>query len=413
MIDPCNQEAKPLLSLKEALERISAAIQPVDGTEKVVLKKALGRVSAQSIQSRIDIPHDRNAAMDGYGLSSKDITPHAFTLQLAGTSWAGHPFQGPLLPGQCIRIFTGAVLPEQADSVVMQEQVQSEGQSIHFPAGTQACQYVRAVGEDINRGDYLLSSPKKLTPIDLGLLASAGIHEIAVKRAVKVAFFSTGDELAAIGQNLKKGQIYDSNRYILAGLLTDPCYRISDLGVIPDNKQELQDRFRQAAEDYDAVITTGGASVGEADFIHEILTSCGQVNFWKIAMKPGKPLAFGKIGNCYFFGLPGNPVSVVATYQQIVDPALIQLAGAPARQALRLRASCTSALKKTPGRQEFQRGILRQNDNGEFLVTSSGKQGSHILGTTSQANCYIVLPADCTGIKAGETVMVEPFSLFI
>jgi len=413
MIDACSQEAKPLLSLEEALEQINAAVQPVIGTEILALKDALGRILAQSIHSGIDIPHDRNAAMDGYALSSKDIGSDAFELELAGTSWAGRPFEGNLLPGQCIRIFTGAVLPEQADSVVMQERVKSDGQTVHFSAGTQAYQNIRAIGEDVSRGDCLLASPKKLTPTDLGLLASAGIDEIAVKRTLRIAFLSTGDELTALGQPLKPGQIYDSNRYILSGLLVDPCYHIADLGVIPDNKEKLQDSFRQAAEDYDVIITTGGASVGEADFIQETLASCGQVNFWKIAMKPGKPLAFGKIGNCYFFGLPGNPVAVVATFQQIVAPALKRLAGAPTTQALRLRATSTSTLKKAPGRQEFQRGILAQDNNGGFLVTSSGKQGSHMLSSISQANCYIVLPAACTGIQAGETVIVEPFSLFI
>jgi len=413
MIDLCNLEAKPLLSINEALKKINTAVKPVTGTEKVVLKNALGRVTAQPIYSGINIPHDRNSAMDGYALSSHDIRPDAFTLHLAGTSWAGQPFQDHLLPGQCVRIFTGAVLPEQADSVVMQEQVKSDGPTVNFPANTQAHQYVRAIGEDIGKGDCLLSSPKKLTAIDLGLLASAGIYDITVKRSVRIAFFSTGNELTSIGLALKPGQIYDSNRYIITGLLADACYRTADLGVIPDNKQKLQDSFIQAAENYDVIITTGGASVGEADFVKEILASCGQVNFWKIAMKPGKPLAFGKIDNCYFFGLPGNPVSVIATLQQIVAPALQQLAGAPATKPLRLQAICTCTLKKAPGRQEFQRGILTQDDSGEFLVTSSGKQDSHILSSISQANCYIVLTAACTGIQTGETVTVEPFSLFI
>lgn len=413
MIDACCQEPEPLLSIDEALEKINAAIDPVMGTENVILIKALGRITAQPICSAINIPLDRNAAMDGYALSSHDIKSEAFTLHLAGTSWAGQPFQEPMLPGQCVRIFTGAVLPDQADSVVMQEQIQSDGPIIHFPANTQAHQYVRAIGEDIGQGDCLLSSPKQLTASDLGLLASAGIYDLTVKRCVRIAFFSTGDELTAIGNALKPGQIYDSNRYIMNGLLADACYRIADLGVIPDNRQKLHESLIQAAANYDVIITTGGASVGEADFVHEILSCCGQVNFWKIAMKPGKPLAFGNIGQSYFFGLPGNPVSVIATFQQIVAPALQKLAGAPATKPLRLRAVCTSTLRKAPGRQEFQRGILTQDDNGEFLVSSSGKQDSHILSSISQANCYIVLAAACTGIQAGETVTVEPFSRFI
>lgn len=408
MIDLCSREAASLLSIDAALERIKAVIQPVAGSEKVVLKNALGRVLSESVYSPINIPHDRNAAMDGYAFSGTDINPEQpFTLSLAGTSWAGRPFKGHLQPGQCIRIFTGAVLPAQADSVIMQEQVQADGQAIHFPANTLSRQYIREIGEDIKQGGLLYAAPKKLNAIDLGLLASAGIYELSVKRPVKIAFFSTGDELTALGQPLEAGEIYDSNRYILSGLLTDAGHCVTDMGVIADNKQLLEDSFITAAKNHDVIITTGGASVGEADYVKEILARCGEVNFWKIAIKPGKPLAFGKIGSCYFFGLPGNPVSVIVTYQHIVTPALKQLSGAPDSKSLQLTATCTTALKKAPGRQEYQRGILTQNDNGEFFVASSGKQGSHILSSISRANCYIVLPAECKGIQAGDKVRVE------
>lgn len=414
MIDSCSQEANPLLSLEQALERIKEAINPVAGSEKVILKNALGRILSQSIYSPVNIPPDRNAAMDGYAVSSTDIDrKHPFTLSLAGVSWAGKPFQGQLQPGQCVRIFTGAVIPAQADSVIMQEQVQANGQTIHFPANTPAGQNLRAAGEDINQGALLCAHPKKLTASDLGLLASAGIYDISVTRQLKIAFFSTGDELTQIGQALESGKIYDSNRYSLSGLLADPNYNAIDLGVIADNKQLLENKFIEASRNYDVIITTGGASVGEADYIKEILERCGQVNFWKVAIKPGKPLAFGKIGSCCFFGLPGNPVAVITTFQQMVAPALKQLCGAPASKSLQLTATCTTMLKKAPGRQEFQRGILTQTDNGEFFVASSGKQGSHILSSISRANCYIVLPVECNGVQVGETVSVEPFSVFI
>ncbi len=414
MIDACSREAKQLLSLKEALERIKAAIHPVGGTEKVMLKNALGRVLAEPVYSPISIPHDRNAAMDGYAFASSDMTQkQAFTLSLVGTSWAGRPFQGQLKPGQCVRIFTGAVVPEGADSVIMQEHVQVQEQNIHFPEDTKAHQNIREVGEDIKQGGLLCAHPKLLTAVDLGLLASAGIGNVTVRRLIKIAFFSTGDELTSLGQPLESGKIYDSNRYTLNGLLADACCSVVDLGVIPDDKQKLEDSLIEASKNYDVIITTGGASVGEADYVKEILESCGEVNFWKIAIKPGKPLAFGKIGQCYFFGLPGNPVAVIATFQQIVTPALKQLSGAPYSKPLQLTATCTSAIKKAPGRQEFQRGILTQDDNGEFFVASSGKQGSHILSSMSQANCYIVLPSECKGMQVGEKVTVEPFSLFI
>jgi len=414
MIDACSLESKPLLSIDDALERIKAAAHPVCGTEKLTLTDALGRVLAESVYSPINIPHDRNSAMDGYAFASRDrVDGQAFTLSLAGTSWAGRPFAGALQPGQCVRIFTGAVVPNEADSVVMQEQVQIQQQSICFPADTRALQNIREVGEDVKQGACLIAQSKKLTAVDLGLLASAGVGEVTVKRRLKIAYFSTGDELAALGQPLEPGKIYDSNRAMLGGLLADPDYSVVDLGVIPDNKQLLEESFIEASKNHDVIITTGGASVGEADYVKEILQSCGEVNFWKIAIKPGKPLAFGKIGECYFFGLPGNPVAVVVTFQQIVAPALRQLSGAPPSKPLRFTATCTTALKKSPGRQEFLRGILSQDAHGEFFVASAGRQGSNILSSMSQSGCYIVLPKECDGVQPGDKVTVEPFSLLI
>jgi molybdopterin molybdotransferase len=408
MIDLCSQEPSPLLSVEAALTKIKAALQPVAESEKVFLKNALGRVLSQSVYSPINIPYDRNSAMDGYAFSSSDADhEQPFSLSLAGTSWAGRPFQGKLLPGQCIRIFTGAVLPGEADSVIMQEQVLVKGQTVHFLANTRLRQNIREVGEDICQNSLLCAGPKKLNAIDLGLLASAGIDELVVTRLVKVAFFSTGDELTALGLPLASGKIYDSNRYILSGLLADPSYCVTDMGVIADNKQLLEERFIDAAKNHDVVITTGGASVGEADYVKEILDRCGEVSFWKIAIKPGKPLAFGKIGACHFFGLPGNPVAVIVTFQHLVAPALKQLSGAPDSKPWQLTAICTTPLKKAPGRQEYQRGILIQDQHGQFFVASSGQQGSNILSSMSRANCYIVLPTECQGVEAGEKVMVE------
>ena len=408
MIDLCNQEPVPLLSIDAALERIKAAICPITESETVVLKNALGRVLSESLYSPINIPYEKNAAMDGYAFSSQDINhEQPFTLTLTGTSWAGRPFEGHLQTGQCIRIFTGAVLPHQTDSVVMQEHVHTEGDAIHFSAGTPAGQHIREVGEDIKQGGLLCSHSKKLTATDLGLLASAGIYELAVKRPVKIAFFSTGDELTTLGQPLASGKIYDSNRYLLSGLLTDVCYSVTDFGVIADNKQMLEDSFISAAKIYDVIITTGGASVGDADYVKEILDRCGDVNFWKIAIKPGKPLAFGKIGSCYFLGLPGNPVAVIVSFQFIVAPALKQISGVPDLKRLQITATCTTSLKKSLGRQEYQRGILSQDKNGDFFVGSSGKQGSNILSSMSRANCYMILPAECTNVQAGDKVKVE------
>jgi molybdopterin molybdotransferase len=414
MTDPCSLGPKPLLSVEEALVRIKSAVQPVTANERIALKQALGRVLSEDVISPINIPYDRNSAMDGYALSNKDIdSNHPFTLTLAGTSWAGKPFQGSLKAGQCVRIFTGAVIPDGADTVVIQEQVNADGETITFPANTAAYQNIREAGEDIKQGGLLCPAHKKLTPADLGLLAAGGIVNVAVNRKLNIAFFSTGDELVGLGQPLESGKIYDSNRYALAGLLSDPCYNVVDKGAIPDDKQLLEESLRQAAESYDAIVTTGGASVGDADYIKEILESCGEINFWKIAIKPGKPLAFGKIAQCYFFGLPGNPVSVMVTFQQIVAPALRQLSGMMENKPLRLLATCTTALKKAPGRQEFQRGILTQAADGNFFVASTGSQGSNIISSMSRSNCYIILSTKCKGVSGGEQVWVEPFSVFL
>ncbi len=283
---------------------------------------------------------------------------------------------------------------------------------IQCPANTQANQNVRHVGEDVKQEDCLVSVPEKLSAVDLDLLASAGLYEVRVKRKIRIAFFSTGDELRAIGKPLAEGQIYDSNRHLLSALLNDPCYEVTDLGVIVDDKVLIQKSLMTASSIHDVIISTGGASVGDADYIKQILDEIGQVNFWKLAIKPGKPLAFGRIQQCYFFGLPGHPVSVLATYQQIVTPALRQLTGIRNHIPLRIKALCKSRLYKQAGRQEFQRGVLSQSCSGEFEVITSGKQGSNILSASSRENCYIVLPREQANVEIGEQVLVEPFSFF-
>ncbi|MBE0436794.1 MAG: molybdopterin molybdotransferase MoeA [Methylomicrobium sp.] len=414
MIDACIQTEDSLLTLEETLTRIESSIEPIIDAEKVNLHDALGRVLAESVMSPIDLPYHNNASMDGYTLASSDINPdHPFSLNLIGTSWAGQPYDGSILPGQCVRIFTGGVVPEALDTVVMQEHVQRIGEIVHFPAKVQALQHVRIAGEDIAKNALLITAPKRLSAIDLGLLASAGIYQVNVKHKIKIAFLSTGDELTPIGQALAPGNIYDSNRYMLSALLKEEAFSTTDLGAVPDDKDRLESLLTAAAETHDAIITTGGASVGEADFIQEILDKIGQVELWKIAVKPGKPLAFGSIGNCRLFGLPGNPVSVVLAFQRIVIPGLRFMAGLSPEKPLQLTVICQESIKKSPGRLEFIRGILSQSDNGEHQVRSAGKQGSHILSSMSLANCFIVLPGDCKGIKKGDRVVVEPLSTWI
>jgi molybdopterin molybdotransferase len=408
MIDVCSQEKKPLMPLEQALKYLTETIKPVTEVEFVSLPKALGRQLAQPLYASTNLPYERNAAMDGYAFASELIQPENLMLTCIGTSWAGHPFVGQLGAGECIRIYTGAVVPEQADSVIMQEQVSVAGKQISLPPNPALQQNVRNAGEDVKQGDCLLQTPKKLSAYDLGLLASAGVDKVPVYRQIRIAYFSTGDELIPLDEPLQSGKIYDSNRYTLAALLVDPCYRALDFGVLPDNKQLILDKLA-AAREFDAIITSGGVSVGDADLVKDALTSCGQINFWKIAIKPGKPFAFGTIGNCHFFGLPGNPIAVITTYQQLVVPALNILAGGNAPSPLRLKATLTAPIKKSPGRQEFQRGLFNQDASGNLFVAAIGGQGSHMLGSMSKANCFIVLAADSSSLEAGCLVLIEPF----
>ena len=411
MTDLCHSNA--LISITQALENIASVLTALQGDEMLNLHSALGRVLSAECIAPIDLPAFPNSSMDGYAFNSADIQSAAFDLIQVGTSWAGRPFNAKLERGQCVRIFTGAVLPAGADSVIMQELVEVNNASIYFPANTEAQQHIRAVAEDVKQHDCLLAAGKQLSAIDLGLLAAAGIYEVRVKRKIRIAFFSTGDELRPVGSALTAGQIYDSNRYTLAALLNNPCHEVNDLGVIADDKALIQQSLVQAAQSNDVIITSGGASVGDADYIKQILDEIGQVDFWKLAIKPGKPLAFGRIQDCYFFGLPGNPISVIATYQQIVTPALRQLSGLSSTIPIRFKAICTSPLYKSPGRLEFQRGVLSQIALGEYTVSSAGKQGSNILSASSRANCYIILDREQGNVAPGTQVLVEPFNLFL
>lgn len=414
MIESCDLNIAGLQTLQAAQARIANSLKIISAQESISFQSALGRILSEDVFSQLNLPGDTNVSMDGYALNSQALAQgKPCSLHCCGTSWAGKPYSGVLQAGQCVRTFTGAVLPDGADTVVMQEQTQTQGQTVNFLAGIKARDNIRYAGEDIKEGDLLLPKGKKISTIDLGFIAAAGIYQIRVYRQLKIAYLSTGDELKAIGQTLQPGQLYDSNRYTLAGLLAEPNFSVIDLGRCGDDKQALKEILWNTSNHVDVLITTGGASVGAVDYIKQILDEIGQVNFWKIAMKPGKPLAFGKINEAWFFGLPGNPVSVIATFQQLVAPALQQLSGERQRKSLRLQAKCLDALKKIPGRQEFQRGILSQSDQGELQVQSAGKQGSHILKSASRSNCYIILAANCKGVNSGEWVEVEPLDRLI
>jgi molybdopterin molybdotransferase len=305
---------------------------------------------------------------------------------------------------------TGAVIPDGADTVIMQEQISREGDSIIVNPGHHKGDHVRCIGEDMRIGQTILQRGKLITPAELGLLASLGLAEVMVMRKIRVAFFSTGDELKSVGEALQEGQIYDSNRYTLYGMLNRLGVDIIDMGVIKDRREDVRQAFSDAAEIADAVLTSGGVSVGDADYVKETLEELGQVNFWRVAMKPGKPLAVGKINQAAFFGVPGNPVSAMATFYQFVQPALQKLMGMDTPFKTLLKVPCLSPLKKARGRLEYQRGVLDYNEEGELVVKTTGVQGSHILTSMSRANCFIILDADCSGIAVGDKVTVQPFA---
>ncbi len=398
------------MSLEQALEQILADISAIDAVETRPLMDSFGRVLAEAITSPLNVPPYQNSAMDGYAVRSADLPANGeTTLELIGASWAGDPFSGVVNERQCVRIMTGAKMPEGADTVIMQEDVQANEKQITIGDGHRAGQHVRHIGEDIREGDEVLHPGKLLKAAELGLLASLGIAEVKVYRPVKAAFFSTGDELRAVGETLEEGQIYDSNRYTIFGMLKGLGVEIHDLGVIRDKREEVEAAFRRAAELADIVFTSGGVSVGDADFVKETLEKLGSVNLWKIAMKPGKPLAFGRINKAYFFGLPGNPVSAMATFYQVALPALHKLMGRTPEVPLRLQLRCLDTLKKRPGRMDFQRGIL-DYEGDELVVRGVGAQGSHILSSMSRANCFIILPAEQGTLEAGSRVDVQPFS---
>ncbi len=398
------------VTIEQARERIQQFLIPPGQQETVALHAALQRTLAGDVLSPMNVPPHDYSAMDGYALRHADLGQGTTTLKMVGSSYAGHPFNGTVSANECVRIMTGALMPQGCDSVVMQEQVKVDGDTISVGSDLQRGQNIRRAGEDVQRGTVVLQRGQLIRPADMGLLASLGFSEITVYRKLRVAIFSTGDELQQPGLPLAVGQIYDSNRYSLLGLLSElGGVEILDKGNVRDDRASLKTALLDAAAQADVIITSGGVSVGEADYIKQLLAEIGQVVFWKIAMKPGRPLAYGKIGACHFFGLPGNPVAVVVTFQQFVRNALKTLMGQAVQPGLTLTAICISPIRKVPGRTEFQRGIVTQTDKGGWQVRTTGEQGSGILSSISKANCFIVLPSEQGNVAAGENVEIQLF----
>ena len=401
------------LPVDRARALIRTFLTPVTATERLHIRNALSRVLAEDVVSPHDVPGHDNSAMDGYAVRFEDLAPDGeTTLKRIGESFAGKPSTASVGPGECVRIFTGAVMPKGADTVVMQERASEDAGRVHIAAGaaSKLGQNRRFAGEDLKRGQSVFRAGQLVHPAELGMLASLGIGEVTVYRKLRVAYFSTGDELKSIGTPLAAGEIYDSNRYTLHGMLTRLACDTLDMGVVPDVPEALERAFASAAACADVVITSGGVSVGEADFVKQLMDKLGEVVFWKIAMKPGRPLAYGRLGDAHFFGLPGNPVSVMVTFYEFVQDALRILQGCRDVAPLpTFRVPLAAPIRKVPGRTEFQRGILAPDGNGGYTVRTTGDQGSGILSSMSQANCFIVLSADTGNVAAGESVDVQLF----
>jgi molybdopterin molybdotransferase len=408
-------EAPSTLTVAAARAAILEQITPIRTTLKLSLRDALNSVLAEEIISPIDVPGHTNSAMDGFALAGSDL-PDADhrDFNLIGTAVAGAPFDRPCAEGECIRIMTGAPMPAGTDTVVMQEQTQLiEQHQVRIGSGHRPGQNVRQAGEDIARGSVVLNPGRRLIPADLGILASLGFAEVSVRRRPRVAFFSTGDELRSIGEPLAPGDVYDSNRYSLYGMLKKADVDLLDMGVVRDDPEALKQAFDLADQAADIVVTSGGVSVGEADYTKAILQQLGDMQFWKIAMKPGRPLAFGRLGNSHFFGLPGNPVAVMVTFYQFVLPALHYLATGTPYRPFTLQALSAHAIRKKPGRFEFVRGLMQQSEDGSYRVDPVGRQGSGILTSMSRGNCFILLPEDCEGVAGGDAVTVQPFEALL
>ena len=403
--DPsCTDDYDPnAMSVTQARAFIQQFLTPVIETEKVTTMQALGRVLATDIISPSNVPNHNNSAMDGFAFK---FSANLKTLNIIGTAFAGKAFAGAVKAGECVKIMTGAMIPEGADTVMMQERIAVKSDRITLLDEPKLGANVRQAGEDLKLGQTVLAKGHVLKPADLGLIASLGMGEINVYRKLKVAFFSTGDELVSVGKNLAEGQIYDSNRYTLFGMLSRLGVVISDLGVVPDKPEKLEATLLKAASEHDVVITSGGVSVGEADYMKSLLAKHGQVLFWKINMKPGRPLAYGKVGTSHYFGLPGNPVSAMVTFYQFVREALICLMGSTAKPLPMFQVECVEPIKKATGRTEFQRGILFE-DAGAWKVKPLPNQGSGVLSSMSAANCFIVLDDSIGNCEVGKMVSVQ------
>jgi molybdopterin molybdotransferase len=407
MIASCDTPG--LLPIFQALKAMLSNISPLKDSQSLPLLEAYSRVLASDVVSPIQVPPADNSAMDGYAMRAEDLVS-TDTLELIGVSMAGTPFNGEVNKGQCVRITTGAIVPKGANAVLMQENTQVDNQGVRFLEQVSKGNSIRRAGEDIECGELVLQKGLRLQGAHLSLLASVGIAEVEVVRPITVGLIATGDELTPPGQPLAPGGIYESNRYALHAILSRLGAQVIDFGIVKDDKPSLRQAFKNADCQCDLVISSGGVSVGDADFVKDILDEMGQINFWKVAIKPGKPFAFGKLSKAWFCGLPGNPVSSYVTFQQLVVPVLQKLAGEQATEAEYFVAQAATAIHKRPGRADYQRGIYYRDEAGTLWVKPNGKQGSGIMSSIAHANCYIVLAQDHGDIALGQHVKIQPMN---
>jgi len=404
------------LSVNKAQEFIQHLVQtlPAIALEELPLMQALGRIVAEDIISPINVPAHDNSAMDGFAFDGAQLGTSPLKLRVVGKALAGKAWQGNVLTGECVKIMTGAVMPLGLNTVIAQEftTVNTSGIEtiVEIPAGLlQIGDNRRKAGEDLQRGLPALTVGNALTPAALGLVASLGIAKVKVYRQLRVAYFSTGDEVLSLGDAMREGAVYDSNRYTVFGLLSRMGCEVIDMGVVRDDPVLLEQAFSKASETADVIITSGGVSVGEADFTKAMMKKLGDVAFWKIAMRPGRPMAVGRLGNCILFGLPGNPVAVMVTFLAFVKPALIQMMGGLPSSTPYLRAKSAVALRKKPGRTEYQRGFVRALPDGTLQVDAAGNQGSGVLRSMVEANGLIVLHHHQSNVAAGDELDVMMF----
>jgi len=397
-----------LMPLADGLAHLLDRLVPLAGLESVALSDSLGRVTATAIRAESPVPAWDNSAMDGYALRRADLLADK-PLNVQGRSLAGQPFTQALKPGHCVRVMTGAVLPAGCDAVVMQEDAEVSDNGVTFDKVPEEGNNIRRAGEDCRAGDRLLPEGHRIRPQDLALLASVGCAEVSVRSQLKVGLLATGDELRQPHETLGMGDLYDSNRPALNAMLSRLGVQVHDYGVVADDPDQLRTMLQQADADCDLVITSGGVSVGEADYTRQILGELGEIEIWKLAIKPGKPLAFGRLSDSWFIGLPGNPVSSLVTFHLVATRAIRKLQGQPDKALPTLSATTTEAIKKTPGRMDFQRGVWRQTERGVEVRPTRAQQASHILGSMTEANCYIALEQDRGRVAAGETVTLWLF----